>query len=155
LILQEIRNSVVKYIDDRFYTLIAQASFLGEVNVSGIVFVSRLGDNSFDILSSTIAGGGNIPWFANEYHWVFAAWGCTRIPIDVTNIELLKPYLDEIWKIAEYETGHTLKSLDVGISAIARNPILSYNANYPFGEGWSYYPMVVELIEITDVGYRW
>ena len=163
LILNEIHHAVVQYVGGRFYqTITARVSFSGELEIAGLGFFSR--DESGKITMDgepyiVLPGWGSVPWFANEQGWWLASFGCGRIPVEIVNPEFFNGLvlLYELWDIAEEEIGQgSQPHLDVSMYAIVRNLELSFNANYPFGEGWIYGPPVVaKIVEIFDLGYRW
>jgi len=136
--LDEIYSSVLVYDDDGefLHTKIARASFVGELTVSGFVW---LGDME---MSTVIAiGWGYTPWFANEYHWWYSGWGCGRVPLHITNPEIFDDLDMDMQR-------------DLLVEIIIRNPVLSYHFAHPFGEDWTYYPLVAEIVEILKIDYR-
>ena len=165
LTLREIQSSVLQYADNQFNrTLMARASFSGDITVHGIGFMERLDDGSFTHDNSRSAfvlaipgyWQGSVPWFANEYRWWLGSWGCGRIPLYITNFEMITELLEleEFWENAEREMDvGFLSHLDVGMHIKIRNIDLAFNANYPFGEGWDYRPLVAEIVEVLSLNY--
>jgi len=163
LTLSAIQSSVVQYDGGQFYrTVTARAGFSGELEIAGLGFFSR-DDNGKITMDGDpyviLPGWGSVPWFANEQGWMLAGFGCGRIPVNITNPEFFNDLdlLYEIWDIAEDEIGQGPQPhLDVSMYATIRNLELSFNASYPFGEGWVYGPPVVaEIVKVFGLGYRW
>ena len=96
-------------------------------------------------------GWGSVPWFANEYGWHLSGWGCGRIPLRIVNTEIFDDWelWDELWEYIEGLAGiDSLDIIEVLMAIKITNINLAFNADYPFGEGWIYEPIVAEIAEI-------